>query len=163
VFDAFFDTSITGANKPAAFTSIRYLWSIKTSTGATPPILPFVQVFDSLIWTTTISEFNDAAVGPTFTLKTLKGVPPGIRTKANLSGYMNNVTVGTFLDISSPSQTGNTAGMSAVANCTTGDNGQFALEVWTDTSQRIAVSAADAGTSVQVYCMGFVNTRGRFG
>ena len=162
VFDVFLDTTFGGLNKPPSFTALRYLGSIKSGTGATPPVVPFVQIGDDFLWVTSVAEFTDPAVGTALKLKTLKGVPPGLSVKAMLAGYCND-PASMFLSLASPMQTGESSGRTGVANCMPDTNGMWATQTWTDTAQRIAISSSQVASAVQMMTMGYTNRRGRQG
>lgn len=88
--DVYFDTSISGANKPAGTTALRFLESIMLD-GASH-IVSFSHIGDTMLFSTELLLFNNAGFGPGFSLLVGIGTPTDRRVWALIRAISNNAT-----------------------------------------------------------------------
>lgn len=157
--DFYFDTSASAANKPTGTTAFRRIGSFLTDGSA--HIVAFVQVGDHIYWKTPVQSYSATGTGATVALT----VPSGVNVKAIFSilgtlgspGARNILAYPTFINAQTPnSPTGNTH----VTWGTADQQGAALVEVMTDTSQSIVITA-DNTTTLSAVTMGWIDRRGR--
>lgn len=150
--DAGFDTSITAANRPAAYTQYRRVWSVLTDAGTN--IIASAQRGNRTYWTPRRLDVSGTTVNTTETLVTLS-VPLGVVVEALVGGTTGGTT-NSYVAVSPP---GSTTGDPASLGATTADFALAAtgaspmhLNVHTNTSSQIGLvrSSAAAATATVV-------------
>lgn len=159
LYDVYFDTSVTAANKPAGTTSFRRIGSFKTDASA--HILPFTQFGDDFVWGSTVAEGTSFPSNPV----TLT-VPTGINVQWFGSGVVvanagSSVTV-TFSDFAVVQTAGVGPTWAASAGGSSALPGVGAqARVWTNTSGQVGYSASGAGSTFSYWTHGWRDLRGR--
>jgi hypothetical protein len=155
--DAYFDTSITAANKPASTTYFRRIGSFLTDGSAR--ILAFSQTGDQFTWVLARGDVNTNTLGTTPTAYTLS-VPVGLKVVALFRG--GTASTG-YLSINGPDETlavaGSPPGNTSLVGMYPGDAGHFAI--LTNTSAQIMAVAEAANRTIYVDTYGWIDTRGR--
>lgn len=163
--DIYFDTSVSGANRPTGIsdTKVRRIGSFKTDASA--HILPFSQVGDVFVWGSPVFETGGViTVGTTRVTQTVT-VPTGVfvRWKAYAlyqdTSSAANIWIGplTVTDFA-PSISNTTAATNVTASAVLSGP---ALEVMTNTSAQIAMRSDQASAGVRLFTQGWIDTRGR--
>lgn len=157
--DIYFDTSASGANRPAGIsdTKVRRIGSFRTDGSA--HIMAFKQIGNDFIWNVLVTvEPNINATTPpaTATLVTLSYVPTGVQVIARFRGAYVPAAAENIL-FQAPDETSSVAAAVAgnsdfyVTNSGATVNGQFNLHVRTNTSAQVRWSAsANSGTAYAV-------------
>jgi hypothetical protein len=169
--DIYFDTSATGANRPAgiADTKVRRIGSFKTD--ASSHILTFVQVGDDFLWKASITDQGIVAQGTTATLYTLS-VPPGVQVVAKFSTFTDRTGTNgnSSLYVSSPDQNdeatpgAGTAGPFSFMSFATSAAevmGAGVLDVRTNTSAQIRARANVSSVNMAIQTYGWRDYRGK--
>lgn len=155
--DAYFDTSITAANKPASTTYFRRIGSFLTDGSAR--ILAFFQTGDQFTWVQARSDVNTSALGTTPTSYALT-VPTGLKVVALFRGAIGSAG---YLSINGPDETlnvsGTPSGNVSLVGATGGNAGHFAI--LTNTSAQIMAVADAASRTFYAVTYGWIDTRGR--
>ena len=156
-YDVWFDTSVTGANKPAAFTNFRRLGSVKLD--ASSNIVPFTQDGDNFWWTTEVDD-------PTGTVTGLIAltVPPGVRVMWQGNIYVSITTGVTNTWVSTPG-VAMSAGQTGPVVSAAGVNGAAAISILTNTARQVLITLANSGGTgtFTTETRGWIDTRGRDG
>lgn len=166
--DGGWDTDVAGANKPAGWTVVRRLGSLRTD--GSDNFRAFSQNGDEFLLSTPVLDVDATNPGTSAVLAALT-VPGGIVVDALIIGQLINTTTGTIhAYFSAPATTDLTPSNSAapLAQLSTGGEnagrtraGQF--RVRTDTSSRVRyrLSASSTNDKALVATTGWIDTRGR--
>jgi hypothetical protein len=154
VYDVYFDTSVTAANKPASTTAFRRIGSFKTD--GSSHILAFLQNGDKFQWGTIINETPGSGAGPT--LETLIGVPPGLVTTAILGVSMTTTSGLATMIVSTP---GVATTPAAIGSNGTGLEVLGQVMVDTNASNQVNFTYTGAVTSSGASTIGWIDRRGR--
>lgn len=163
--DAGFDTSVTAANRPAAYTYFRRVGSVITDTQ--PHIRLFHQYGDEFWWDTSILDVNASAPGTAAVTRTLT-VPTGVAVKAILDltvydsagtsceAYVSNIDSADLTPLF-------TADIQSTASSTAAIEGYGAQMIWTNTSGQIRSrqTTSAATSTVRIRTRGWIDQRGR--
>lgn len=163
VGDAYFDTSVTAANKPPATTAFRRIGSFKLD--AAVHILAFDQYGDRFDWRTPVPEATGVVGATTGTAITLAGAPLGIVAAALLTGYMNDATsANTLLYLSSLAQVDMTPGSGTAMTGYTGSTATvspYAATIMTNAAGQIRRRVSTTTAAMSLLTNGWIDTRGR--
>jgi hypothetical protein len=155
--DAYFDTSLTAANKPAGATTYRRLGSVKTN--ASSQLLPFLQVNDMFLWLTAIRDISNMNLSATSPINVRMSIPP---LPVMVQGRMNasNASGPFFIDVLTPGTTGQNNGVIGVPS---GQQGSAFYSVMSDALGQLRY-VTGGGTTNTIYAdtYGWIDTRGRF-
>jgi len=156
-YDVWFDTSVTGANKPAAFTNFRRLGSVKLD--ASSNIVPFTQDGDNFWWTTEVDDPTGTATG----LIALT-VPPGVRVMWQGNIYVSITTGTTNTWVSTPGVV-MSVGQAAPVVSAAGVNGAATISILTNTARQVLITLFSSGgtATFTTETRGWIDTRGRNG
>jgi hypothetical protein len=166
--EVYFDTSVTGANRPAGITDTKVRRIGSFLTDASSNILPFSQRGDEFLWPTSVNDVSvsnlpGAAGGTLFPLT----VPTGVAVMARIRGNMTNATGNTALMITSPDETDQTpasgSGTTTASNPTAGvvAGTAFTVDVRTNTSAQIRARASAGSTTLRIATYGWYDRRGK--
>jgi hypothetical protein len=155
--DAYFDISLTAANKPAGATAYRRLGSVKTN--ASSQLLPFLQINDLFLWATAIRDITNMNLSAVSPINVRMSVPPlpvfvqGRMNAANASGPF-------FIDVLTPGTTGQNSGVIAAPS---GQQGSAFYSVMSDALGQLRY-VTGGGTTNVIYAdtYGWLDSRGRF-
>lgn len=165
VVDAGFDTSLTAANRPVAYTYYRRVGAAIRSGGA---ILGFAQNGNRFDLNSPVG-INTVNPGTSAVLQAIT-VPSGIKVLAHinvglLDSSPNSVR---YMLVSNPATTNTAASFTAFTlaawdGAANGDFNATAVDVYTDTSARVRyrLSFSDANVNVALISMGWSDTRGQ--
>jgi hypothetical protein len=162
--DIYFDTSVTGANKPSGIidTKIRRIGSFLTD--ASSIIVSFSQNGDEFLWPSSFLDVNVTNQGTSAIVRALT-VPTGLKVRAliramtTLSGAPNAVLL-TSLDESDQVPSGTNA-LVNLFNPSAGGNGFSQLEIRTDISGQIRSRSQSASTTLRISTYGWIDRRGK--
>lgn len=162
VVDAGFDTSITAANRPVAYTYYRRVWSIVRSGGA---ILLYTQNGDEGTWNAPISNVSTANPGTSAVTATLT-VPLGLVALAKMAVYAGNPGTngyGLISELSSANTTPSATATNFSFDSSGAFNGATTVTAHTNTSGQVRyrVSASGLSLTVNISTVGWNDTRGR--
>ena len=165
--DAYFDTSITAANKPASTTYFRRIGSFKTDSSAR--IVAFSQNGDRFDLAAPVLEYGATAGVITAITQTLVAVPTGVAVEAILSGDIADATnSNSILYVSSLSQTNLAATVTNQTALLGGAASIYAaasfsdLRIITNASAQIRWRVNSTTASLNLNTNGWIDTRGRF-
>ena len=174
--DILFSTSLT-PTLPTGYDSTgtyRRIGSVKTN--STPDdFIDFIQIGDDYFWSTPVLDITDMDLDHTAEEElTLVSTPLGIRVKAYLNvqifspstladGCMvylheNDVTDSAASSSAAPLST---AMLLATGSALTGYYASQKVDIWTDTSQKIAARSSIDSTDLLVAVLGYMDRRGR--
>lgn len=167
IIDGGFDTSVSAANKPAAYSAYRRLGSVRTATNNTN-IVGFRQTGDLFLFDSATLDVNVTAPGTTATLRTLM-VPIDVPVEALLNVWMQNSTAvdgGTYFsdpNVNNDAPSSTAAPLSSIFAHTSANTCANQIRVKTNTSAQVRtrVQTSDAGTTLRVATYGWVDRRGR--
>lgn len=169
--DIYFDTSASGANRPAGIsdTKVRRIGSFLTDGSA--HIQTFTQDGDTFYWASLVTDVNVTNLGTTAVLYTLS-VPLGVKTRPILrvaAGFAGT-TNGAFI-VSSPDEPDNQPPVGTLGNAGTSPGWDFGLNsnpvgilppvFYTNTSSQIRARGSVASLDLTVFTRGYVDDRGR--
>jgi hypothetical protein len=163
--DVFFDTSVTGANRPSAITDakIRRIGSFRTDASA--HILKFTQIGNNFTWFASTLDVNAGGVSTSPGTETLT-VPGGVKVVANILVYLVSSSASQYgILIQSPDQNpveaGSAAGLFTLAT-TSAVQVSSSMQVGTNTISQIGISG-DIGSALTVYIntVGWTDYRGQ--
>jgi hypothetical protein len=158
VYDVYFDTSLTAANKPAATTAFRRAGSFKTDGSA--HIIAFTQIGDLFQWATPTLDYN-ANPGSSSSTNITVNTPPGVQCMAQIHLF-GNAGNSWGADLTTPGQTSSGFLLGATGN---GSNGQAATfaSIMTDTTPRVVLTCGPTvgGVAFSLYTYGWIDRRGR--
>ena len=101
--DAGFDTSVSAANRPAGYSSYKWIGAVLTD--ATPAIIAFKQVNDTFYWDKMVIDY-EVSTPPTAATPVPMSSPLGIEAEINLLIAMaSSDTTGTYGDVTHPDLT----------------------------------------------------------
>ena len=167
--DIYFDTSATGANRPAGISDskVRRIGSFLTDGSA--HILAFVQDGDTFYWSALPQDVSVTNLGTTATLYALS-TPLGVKTRPLLR--ISAGTINSSLIISSPDEPDlQPPGGSSVTGAETSPGWDFCYNtnpagnvvgLYTNTSSQIRARADAASRHLTIYTRGYVDDRGRY-
>jgi hypothetical protein len=161
--DIWFDTSVTGANKPSAILGSYYRRIGSFKTDGSSHILAFTQRGNEFLWTTPTVDVSGATITATPALKTLASVPLGLEINA-LFNASANATAGASsgLLIYPPDASGSIAGNTWSLYGTTQNTiaaGQFNIR--TNSAQQVEMVISGSNMVVYVTTNGWIDLRGQ--
>jgi hypothetical protein len=170
VYDVYFDTSVTAANKPASTTAFRRIGSRQTDGSA--HWVAFVQDGDDVQLLTPVQDINVTVSNSSANTITLGSIPTGVRVTANLQPVINNssasaATTAYFSDLATNDIATNAATFTDTpVYASAGQNvssGGSRVSVKTNTSAQIRYrfSNAPATTTLIINTLGWTDRRGR--
>jgi len=164
VVDAGFDTSVTAANRPVAYTYYRRVGSIVRSGGA---ILGFVQGGDNFAWNVPTADISSTNPGTSAVTATLT-VPTGVVVSANIMAAADTGSTGGFGLVSALSAPDNAPSISLSnmrMDSSVGEGYPNSFSVFTNTSGQVRYRLENSVVTTRVYIttFGWTDTRGRLG
>jgi hypothetical protein len=163
--DYYFDTSVTGANRPAGITDskVRRIGSFRLD--AAVHITGFIQLGDRFMWKARKTEASNLAINASSTLN-LSHIPTGVPVEILISGvYANSNAAPMYLAWSRPDLTF----VPGIQTCDIAtQNTGFAIgfsdtRVLSDTSGEIQICVSGAGGSLYLTTVGWIDRRGQDG
>lgn len=162
--DIYFDTSESGANRPAGIsdTKVRRIGSFITDSSA--HIVAFYQNGNDFLWGVQVHDVAVTNPGTSAALKTLS-TPLGVRTRAIFAFDFTTVSAGAYVLVTSPDTTDNApnANQFTLANREGSSEISGQLETWTNTSSQVRVrfSASDGNSIYAISTAGYMDPRGQ--
>lgn len=163
--DWLYSLSATAPTMPSGYTYKRRIGSVKTDGSGN--ILGFIQRGDMFLLAIPISEYNDTNPGTAAVLKTLAGVPTGVRVEHIGSYYLRSSTVAVSSLISCPDTTDTApaaVGPQTIRSSPTQLESSAYGRCMTNTSAQIRyrVDVSDGNVICRASTFGWEDTRGRF-
>jgi hypothetical protein len=153
VVDVLASTSLNSPTMPSGYTKKRRIWTIVT--GPSPfNITNYTQIGDQCSWTTWVANYSGTPTGNVPFLCTLL-VPPGLSVEAHVSANITYST-GAVGGLYSPYS-------SQINNMYCPASGYGYLDAWllSNTTQQIYGVVGTTGTTLNIYTLGWKDTRGR--
>lgn len=164
VVDVLISLSATSPTMPTNYTLFRRIGSMLT--GGSGNWVPFTQVGDEFLWTSSQGDIAVTNLSTTATLYSLT-VPTGLQVQARIRcSIVQNITAGIAVLIQPPDQaveaSGGGIGNASIgtSNTTTSPRGEFLVR--TNTSGQIRAVSSGASTTLDIVTYGWVDTRGKF-
>ena len=148
-YDAWFDTSPIGANKPAAFTTFRRLGSVQLD--ASSNLVPWIQQGDLFLWGTERGDLTWTGSG-TYALH----VPPGVQVMWQGSVHTSGTNLSIYLTTPGVTHYG------WAGHASGSSTGASFVSMLTDTAQSLIFTFYGAGT-VYAETRGWIDRRGKDG
>lgn len=166
--DIWFDTSLTGANRPAGITDARYRRIGSFRTNGSSQITAFTQRGQEFMWAAPLRDVFVTPIASTSSNTSALTVPTGVVVQGIISvtitgsGATNVVYVRALSETDLASSFANGT-VTARDPTTTGGGGTTMTRVWTNTSAQFAWRAAVSGgsTEMDVMTFGWFDTLGK--
>ena len=160
--DAGFDTSPTAANIPVGYSAYRRVGSVLTN--GTANIIGFKHLQDRFLWDDPPLDINSATISGTTALHTLS-VPPDVRVVAIFNFSCYRAAGDATVYFNTPDVNDETAAVAA-APLGAGRGDEAAAQamgtayILTNTSKQIQAAADDAGRTLEIATLGWIDFRG---
>jgi hypothetical protein len=161
--DAYFDTSVSAANRPTGTTVWRRVGSFLTD-GASK-IIAFIQNGESFRWVTPVKDVNGTVPGVTTRVTATLTVPAGVVVFPDLVAVVTAGATGVNLLLTSLNETDSTpaVGLNDQISNVAGQpsSATTITTVHTNTSSQIGYRVTTVDSAVNITTYGWVDTRGR--
>jgi hypothetical protein len=163
--DYWFDTSVTGANRPSGISDTKYRRIGSFETDGSSNILAFTQRGDTFVWNTQKLDANNQTYNSTPTLVRLS-VPPGVPKEAYMVAYNGNGTSSAIL-IYDPDATGTNVSGAGYGQCQTTSVTSFTIVgscvviAMTNTSGQVDVAAVASTAGIYINTYQYRDFRGQ--